>query len=118
MARYLRRNPAFSIDATAFTLLASMEGTLAITLPRVDIMSAMPAIASVAAAILIALELYDRCAFALGSIRYRVDLMRRSMGASFPTASGATALAFVGAESWSFDRLIRDRRTNDRSERP
>lgn len=118
MARYLRRNPAFSIDATAFALVTSMEGTLAIMPPRVDIMSAAPAIASVAAAILIALELHDRCAFALGFLRYRANLICRSMGASFPTASGATALAFIGVESRSFDRLARDRRTNDRSGRP
>jgi hypothetical protein len=40
------------------------------------------------------------------------------MGAAFLLASGAMALAPTSAGSWSFDRIIRDRRTHDWSERP
>ncbi|MFA6115233.1 MAG: hypothetical protein WC729_14635 [Sphingomonas sp.] len=75
-------------------------------------MSAPRVIAASAVAVQIALGPSSSRASRAG-MRPAVLLGRRNTSAAFLLASGATALAFIGAGAWSFDWIVRDRRAHD-----
>ena len=117
MPRHVSQTHDFPSTLAAVAPRASLSRrALAIVNVCTDTLFAPYAIESAAAALPIARDLYARA-----SQRWASPLppsRGRDASAASPIASAVKALALIGAGSRSFDRIIRDRRIHDRSERP